>query len=156
MAKLTQEDLERYVINEVTSACDVLGVAYRELSPEYVEALRQQLAAQFGPGADYLLTFDNMLGKNARQDTEGWALLQSFLNREPHLLFYDAPGSIDRHGVRFLDGSAIPKVLAECFGFPFYITDEAHRFVVGMNEHDYLIGVGSAEAWMRGLPAREE
>jgi hypothetical protein len=138
---------DRYVIDELLSAASRTGVKLREVSAESIMQLRSELSDRFGDG-EHMLTFENMKHKMALQDEMGWSRLKGFLRPSAHVLFYDSPGSQDRGGVEVFDGTQIPRLIEECFGFPFYVTNLSRDFVVGMNDHDFLIGVGMARPWI--------
>jgi hypothetical protein len=141
---------KRYIIDEILRACQELGVSATEMDPEAVDLLREELGHSFGaPGA--LLTFETMKDKASIQDPEAWKRLAEFIGPGPHVLFYDSPGFLDRGGVAISDGARIVEILGESFGFPFYVTDVARTFVVGMNFHDFLIGTGRATRWVKSL-----
>jgi hypothetical protein len=144
--------MKRLVIDEILRAAAEIGVQVRELAPEEVTRLRSELSDRFGDG-QHVLTFENMRNKSALQDENGWRRLEGFLGAGPHVLFYDSPGFADRAGVE-INGTTIPGLIGECFGFPFYVTDMAHTFVVGMNDHDYLIGTGTAASWVASLEGK--
>jgi hypothetical protein len=55
----------------------------------------------------------------------------------------------DESGVVFEAGSCLVNVLGECTGFEFYLTDLEGDYVICFNHHDFLIGTGSAETWIR-------
>jgi len=150
VSKLTPEQLNRYVVDEIRRAATELDVPVEELSADQIMELRDALGQVYGSGGGPL-TFETMTGKASRQKEDGYLDLAGFLRSGPHTLFYDSPGFADQAGVRFADGAGVSPVLAECFGFPFYVTDEEHTFVVGMNDHDYLIGVGTAAPWVASL-----
>jgi hypothetical protein len=90
--------------------------------------------------------------KAAIQHPDAWQRLGEFLAPVPHMVFYDSPGFQDRAGALISDGRRLPDLIGETFGFPFYITDLEQSFVVGMNDHDYMIGVGLAKPWVESLP----
>lgn len=150
MAKLSSDQMKRLVIEEILRAASEIGVQVRELAPEEVTQIRSNLSDRFGDG-EHILTFENMRNRSAIQDENGWRRLEEFLGSGPHVLFYDSPGFVDRAGVELANGTTVPGLIGECFGFPFYVTDAAHTFVVGMNDHEYLIGAGTAASWIASL-----
>lgn len=146
MARLSEAQLARYVIDEVLAAGERTGTPVRETPSGEVDALRAELGTTFGNGAP--LEFRTMRDKASVQDGDAWRRLPELLSPTPHLLFWDH--SHDGAGAE-LDGSRVVDVLAECFGFPFYVVDAARTYVVGMDDHDYLIGTGRAAGWIRTL-----
>lgn len=149
MAKLTQAELKRYVINEVLNAAQEESVSVKEISPEGVDKLRCTLAQKFGINKNHRLSFENMAERESVQNEDGWKFISSFLKNTPHYMFFDH--SWDGHGIEFSSGEKISDILGKCFGFSFYITDKENTFVIGMNDHDYLIGAGEASGWIEKL-----
>jgi hypothetical protein len=141
----------RYVIDEILTAASELGIEVKELSPEETVRVRSDLSERFGDNR-HLLTFGNMRDKISVQSPDGWEGLGEFLAPTPHVLFYDGPGDLDRSSVLIEDGSRIPDLIAETFGFPFYVTDLNQTFVVGQTDDDYMVGAGRARDWVSSLP----
>lgn len=149
MVKLTQAELKRYVISEILSAAHEISIPVIEMSPNDVDALRRKLAKKFGADSRHQIDFNNMSGKVSIQNEDGWRLLSEILEHDVHYMFYDH--SCDYHGVEISNGARISDILERCFGFPFYVTDKENTFVIGMNDHDYLIGTGSVTDWLKKL-----
>jgi hypothetical protein len=64
----------------------------------------------------------------------------------------------DDHYSAFLvpTGKVVVSLLSECFGFVFYVTNERLEFILSQNDHDYLLGAGTARAWVESLKPRQE
>lgn len=151
MARLTQAELERYVLDEVLAAAAATGAEVRELAPDEVVRLRTRAGAALGADPRAPIGFDNLADSASVQDEDAWRRLPELLTAGPHELFWDH--SHDAAGVRVADGSRLTDLLAECFGFPFYVVDADLTLVVGMDDHDVLVGAGRAAGWVRSLGA---
>ena len=83
------------------------------------------------------------------QDPEGWRLISRFVGSRPCVLFFDA--SDEAEMLEILSGEALQTLLAESYGFEFYVTDADATYLICFNHHDMLIGCGSARVWLKGL-----
>jgi hypothetical protein len=45
-------------------------------------------------------------------------------------------------------GTALHDLLYNTFGFVFYVTDSEATYLICFNDHDFLIGCGSARRWI--------
>lgn len=45
-------------------------------------------------------------------------------------------------------GSALDALLGHTYGFVFYVTDVEASYLIGFNDHDFLICCGAAQEWL--------
>lgn len=83
------------------------------------------------------------------QSRDGWKHA-GFLDEPARLLVFQGNRVF---GYRLRRATDLPKLLEECYGFEFYVTDDEVTYVVVFNHHDMLIGAGRAAAWVRSLRA---
>jgi hypothetical protein len=57
------------------------------------------------------------------------------------ILFFEL--STDADGIRFPDGHSLQKVIGECTGFVFYVTDRGSSYLLSFNDHDMVQASGS-------------
>ncbi len=81
------------------------------------------------------------------QRDDGWMRIANYVGTEPCLLFLDGAGTI----WRLASGSDLLRVLEECPGIEFYVCDEAASYLLCHNHHDFVIGWGTAGAWVESL-----
>lgn len=79
---------------------------------------------------------------------DGWKDLCEYCQQAPNLLYREDSRNSGR---RLTSGSALKKLLSECPGFEFYVTDSTVEYVLCHNHHDYLIGVGRCVEWLGTL-----
>ena len=48
-------------------------------------------------------------------------------------------------------GDALDLLLGETTGFEFYVTDADASYLVCFNHHDFLVCLGDARGWLKGL-----
>jgi hypothetical protein len=142
----------RLVRVEAPSAV-VLGIEVHELPPEVAEATRESLLQKFGANQSYELNTNNLSDYAAVQHPDSWEWVDEFLTDEPVLLFYD---SSDDRSVFRLNGRQVKSLLAECFMFVFYVANERHDYMIAQNDHDCILGCGTAKSWVQGLSPRHD
>jgi hypothetical protein len=78
---------------------------------------------------------------------DAWRWVADFLDTSPVLLLID--DSTERSAVQITPGYGVVSVLEECTGFVFYITNDQLDYLLCFNDHDVLIGAGTAIDWVR-------
>ena len=84
-------------------------------------------------------------------DQDGWRWIGDYCSgREAIMLFSEQ----DEQSVfLFTNGQEITRVLEECFGFEFYLTNPSVDFVLCFNHHECLIATGEAICWLEAQRA---
>lgn len=78
-----------------------------------------------------------------------WTWLAEFVDDGPVLLLLQK--DLDPVCLLVPRGRDIGRLLAETFHFVFYITRDDLSFLLAYDDHDCLIGCGSAVEWIREL-----
>ena len=137
-----------WVRDEIRSAVEREGVCAAELCDDEVRMLEASVEHAFAePGPAPL--WERLRFSHGFYDPEGWRRVGAFSSDAANLLVRDG------HGVcafRFASSQDIPRVLAECSGFEFYVCDEMRSYLLAFNHHDFLIGAGTAAHWLGSLP----
>jgi hypothetical protein len=137
------------IVQEVLRAADHFGFRLQVLDADQTAPLWHRLAQRFGePGRGRRL-WEQLSQRAAVQDPDAWCWIANFLSDEPVLMLFDPSDEVV--GVRFAHGSQVVPVLAESFGFEFYVTNEQLEFLLCFNHHDFLIAAGSAKAWLENV-----
>lgn len=121
------------VRNEVERVIDELGIHALELSDTDAISVFGSVAKQHAIEGDGPLW--ERLRVPGHQDADGWKSAASFFEGQV-VLFSDADAK--KFGYR-LAANDVTKVLEECFGFVFYLTDDTFSTLVCFNDHDMLI-----------------
>ncbi|UQA58580.1 hypothetical protein [Polyangium aurulentum] len=139
---------------EILRAASVQGVALEELQEPNAEDVRERLLQRFGKDLRYELNCNNLADYVAVQHPDSWIWVEEYLSTEPVLFFYD--DERERSVFRFRSGQDLVRVIKECYGFVYYVTNETLDYVVCHNDHDYILGAGKAKAWVESLMPRHE
>src|SRR5690349_5382209 len=78
---------------------------------------------------------------------DAWTWIAEFLSARPVLLLID--DSTEKSAVQITPGYGVVSVLGECTGFVFYITNDRLDYLLCFNDHDVLIGSGTAFDWVK-------
>lgn len=135
--------------DDVSSAILEAAVSGHELSAVATATGVARIESGFAaPGPEAL--WERILDADAVHNVEAWTLLGEFFTGRT-LVFIAGPNRFV--GFEFSSGEALVQVLGLCPGFVFYVADTEFSSLVACNDHDVLIGAGSARGWVRKLPA---
>jgi hypothetical protein len=136
------------VRDEIRSAVEELKVDVLELGDDAVRVIENGVERAFaepGPGA----LWERLRASRGVQNSEGWRRVGEFSGGATNLLVRDAQGAC---AFRFARSEDIPLALAQCSGFEFYVCDDGLNYLLAFNHHDFLIGAGTAAAWLASHP----
>lgn len=141
------------VREEIIRASIAIGGKLEELTPEMAETTRGALLQRYGAHPSFELNTNNLRNYAAVQHPDSWEWVNEFVGDEPVILFYDWPN--ERTMFR-THGKDVKAILANCFMFVFYITNESYDYLLAQNDHDYIIGAGTAKPWVESLAPRHD
>lgn len=146
-------DWSGHIRREISRAAAAVGAPLTILGEAEGEALREALCARYC--ADRRLGFgrDNLKDYAALHDAESFLWAAEALGARAGYLLYDSAHPQDRAVFRAANGATLREVLAECFGFQFYVADEALGFVLCSTDDDCLLGCGEARPWVEARRA---
>lgn len=134
---------------EILSACKLIGCNCVPLEAQQALSLRSAVYKKFARPTCSKPLWERLVGASAVYTPNGWSYLATFTQDHPFLFFFDVP---DDDTVLLLEVCPkVTEVLAECTGFVFYVTNPTHDYVICFNDHDVLIGVGTAAEWIESL-----
>lgn len=139
---------EEKLAREVDCAIEEVGSSAPRLEPIELERLRQETDSFFARPIRSM-AWESIRGGVSVQDPDGWQTVRE-LTFQPVILWF-GPGS--RSAWRFDSGEDLALVLGETYHFEFYLVNEECTFLLCFNHHDFLIGAGTAEAWLTQLKA---
>ena len=143
--------MKDHIRREIERAARELDLSLRPLSDERSLEIRSRLARAFGKEPDRAIGFSYQVLDDyaAFYSTESWKLAPQSLEASPVLFFVNPDEALT---VWELDSSRdVLALLAESFGFPFYIASPDLEAMVCVDDHDCLYGVGGARDAVRDL-----
>lgn len=134
---------------EILYACKFIGCQCEILELKQALALRSAVDKKFARSASSKPLWERLVGASAVYAPNGWRYITTFTQSHSFLFFFDVP---DDEAVLLLEAcSQVTEVLAQCTGFVFYVTNPTNNYVICFNDHDMLIGVGTAAGWIESL-----
>ncbi|MGL5939366.1 MAG: hypothetical protein ACRC2S_03105 [Waterburya sp.] len=135
-----------YLADEVICACFNLSYNANILNSKDSQNVISIVKNNFCLEKKNYPIWESIIDSKGIQDPNGWQWISEFVNNKPILIFFEQ--SDDQSIVRIENGFYISKILGECFGFVFYITDINHNYLICFNDHNILIGAGTATDWI--------
>lgn len=135
-----------YLAEEITSVCSRLGYDFNYLNLRDSQNVISIIKDKFCCGKNKSPLWESILNSKGVYNQRGWSWISEFVGDIPILIFFEQ--SDDKSIVRLENGSYLSKILGECFGFVFYITDLDYNYLVCFNDHDILMGAGTASDWI--------
>ena len=133
--------------DEIRTAIAHLGIDAIEVSADATKAALESLGRAFAkPGSAPL--WERLRNGVGFHDPDAWRRIAELEAAPALLLVEDSQGEC---GFRFANVADIEPVLADCFGFEFYVTNEKQTYLLALNHHDVLIGAGDAAEWIERL-----
>jgi hypothetical protein len=146
------------IADEIRRAAGEAKVDVIEVGMEESVRIRDTLRTKFARDPRFELTCNNFADYSALHHQDAWLWIGEILGHEPVLLFYDSSLDTKRrpdHSMFLVSsGSDVVRILEECHGFVFYVTNQDLDYVVCHNSHDVLLGAGSGKAIVLELGAR--
>lgn len=85
----------------------------------------------------------------AVQDEHGWSYIGDFVQNKPCIMFISENRNDTRNGGFIIrSGNDLTAILAESYGFEFYVTNTETDYLICFNDHNCLLGCGRAKKWV--------
>ncbi len=133
--------------SQVIQSLEKQGIDYQIVDSTRSELFRSEVVRKYGTSNERPL-WEGMYAA-AIQDPNGWEKIDDFLSRAGFIMFFDKQD--DSRVIEIDEGCSVTLLLADCFGFVFYITNTTLDYLLCYNDHDFLIGAGTADMWIRTL-----
>src|SRR5262245_2031240 len=137
---------------EILSACSTFGYSCFLLDAAQAASLHVTVQKKFAKSPGQAPLWERLIPGASIHDVDGWKYISLFTHNQHILIFFNAKSD---NSVVLLDtGSSLTDILGECTGFVFYVTNKPYDYLICFNDHDMLIGVGTATAWIDDLQAK--
>jgi thiol-disulfide isomerase/thioredoxin len=131
--------------NEIIDVCNTLNYKASLLTYEDAKSVLNLINKKFSsPDLHGYAFWDRVPDSAGVYNDQAWLWIGDFVGSYPILVFFDDDTSV----VRIEDGLTFPKIYAECVGFVFYLTNLNFDYLICFNDHDILIGAGTAKKWI--------
>lgn len=131
------------LVAEILSAEREHALGIRLLPAADRDRLRERIGARYGR-SNWL--WETAGGGASVRDADGWRWIGEFVGPRSCILLFN-PGE-EAEMFHVPSGRALHDLLANTFGFEFYVTDAEDTYLLCFNHHDVLVGWGSAAEWI--------
>lgn len=139
--------------NEVLIAAKQVGCNASALTSAEGSQLLEDVRQKFSTGIKSAYFWETIKDKSSVQNKEAWSWIGDFIKEKPAIMLF--ADSKNDAGVEFEKGGCIVKTLWECTGFEFYLTNRETDYLICFNHHDFLIGVGEAQDWVKEQKSKQ-
>jgi hypothetical protein len=132
--------------DEVTRAARELGLHVEKLSDADARMFRSSIEQAYSQNARCWPLWEAVRFPSAVQNERAWSWIGEFVGERESILFFnpaDEPSMF-----RIASGTVLDVLLAETFGFEFYVADEQASFLLCFTHHDMLLAAGAASHWL--------
>lgn len=133
-----------FLLDEILEAEREHSLGVQMLPAADRDQLRERIFSRYGGRSDPL--WERVGDRASVQDSRGWEWIHEFVGARSCILLFDLSDEVEMFQVP--SGSALHELLANTFGFVFYVTDTEASYLICFNDHDFLIGCGSAREWL--------
>ena len=136
----------KIIQNSIEKAKRITRCSVENLNDKSTALVRSRIESLYAEGPSYKPLWERLNEQVGVFDPDGWKTVEKYPFNDNLLMFFD----LDNEKTMYLFSSIgdVVKILSECPGFVFYLTDCECTFLLCHNDHDYLIGAGDAKGWV--------
>lgn len=138
-----------HIRSAIEAALTDLSLSIEEVTGDDSERIRLGAELQYASSKMPPNLWERIQGGVGRYDPMGWKAIGDFPNDTPVILFFDVEDETAVYEAQSCP--ELVRLLAECPGFVFYVTNRRYDFLICHNDHDYLIAAGTAKPWLLDL-----
>jgi hypothetical protein len=138
-----------FIEEAILEACSATGCQVRQLNRDESMAIWKCVEDSFTAYHGQSPLWERLEDDLSKYDPDGWRAIGEFPYDGRITLFFDKNNETTMYSIN--NCSDVVKLLSECPGFVFYITDANCSFLLCHNDHDYLIGAGIAKDWVGSM-----
>ncbi len=135
-----------FISEAIEEASQSSGCNVTPLDDSESRSIRDCVESKYASSSGSLPLWERLVGEESKYDPDGWKVIGEFPCRSMVTIFFDKENEGTMYRVNSCND--VVKIISECPGFVFYVTDAECDFVLCHNDHDYLIGAGSAKEWV--------
>ena len=141
-----------YLAEEIENAALELGISFFKIDKNSSLKIKEKLACKFTneKKSPQNLSWQNLKDFKSVHNVNGWKLIKNYVQKKKPILFVSPLEEEEMW--RFNNGEDLVQVINNCIGFPFCVTSDEANYIICFDDHDCLIGVGSALEWLKNIP----
>jgi hypothetical protein len=137
-----------FIKDEILKVIQEFNLEVEVINSEGYQNIFQNIVAKYlNNNSDYPL-WESIVDKASIRDANAWTFLPQFIE-DGAILFLEKEDA--SFAVILKQSHQLQILLENSFHFVFYITNPLFEFLLCFNDHDYLIGSGSAKKWVASL-----
>lgn len=134
------------IAEEVASVASSQGLRVARLAEVEARNFRALIERTYSPQCPDWPLWETVRFTSAIQDAHAWSWIGEFVGDRESILFFNPADESAMFKVG--NGLNLDALLAETFGFEFYVADPGASFLLCFNHHDMLLGAGEAAKWL--------
>lgn len=139
----------RKVSSEIISVAADNSIYIEKLQDKEAEMLRGRVIENYVCMRKGSFLWEKLKEAAVKVDNNGWEKISEFVGEKKCLMFFDDVE--DGTFIILKNGETLYKILAEMYGFEFYLTDFDATYMICFNHHNCLLGCGIAKEWVESL-----
>jgi hypothetical protein len=135
-----------YLQNEILRAIKEKGLVVNSFSEAFIHEFYSKIYTKYSAGKDYYPTWNYLTDHSSVYKEHGWEDVQHFVGANSCLLFLESVEG--EFLIELKNGADLNTLIENTSGFVFYVSDQQQDYLICYNDHDYLIGCGTAKKWI--------
>lgn len=132
--------------DEFIEVCQDLGYEYKLYKEAEGNNLYQIIEKMYAQKQGVTPLWQRLYKFSSIYNPEAWRWIEQFVGNRPIVIFFDITEC--KQILQLVNGINITSVLANSSGFTFYVTDITYSYLICFNDHNFLIGCGTAKLWI--------
>ena len=135
-----------FVKDAISQAIESTKLNLREVDAQLSSSIRQEVEQLYGEKKSSQPLWERLTDDVSRHDPDGWKTIGDYPYQNKVTMFFDYENESTMYSLNNVKD--VTRLLSECPGFVFYVTNDELSFLLCHNDHDYLIGAGDAKNWI--------
>lgn len=136
----------------IETAIGHLRLNVYSLSPVEWRVVVSEIQVRYCEASEAVPIWESLRVKASQNRADGWREIANYVSTDSCVLFVES----EMCAFRLQNGENLARLLADCPGFEFYVTNTKYDYVLCHNNHDFLIGAGAAIRWVEMNLGKED
>ena len=137
------------IANELAEVAKIAGVDVTINHENMTAQLVRKVIGNFAENVNNDYLWQSVSDSLSTCNNEAWAWIGELIPRAECIMFFNP--SDEKLSITFRNGRDAVLVLAETYGFEFYLTNESTDYLLCFNHHNVLMACGYAKDWLERL-----
>lgn len=137
------------ITNEIREKARLLSINIEFISLSQYDSLLDKICNKFIMQNYAYPIWEHINDAISIQNPDAWKYIKDFIGNNKVILFLEKKE--DTFACLIQNGKDLNRLLSETFGFVFYLTNSTFEYLICFNDHDFLIGSGTAKILIEQL-----